>query len=139
MATPMQELANSLDEVKPLIDVIADLESQISDLEVKRNEAQEQLAERLGPLTALLPKQTPTLSRPRRTSSTATRERLSPEERIAQVVEFVQANPGTNNTLIAEGIGVSTATVTKAVDSALKEGTIRSEGTRRARKLYPKG
>ncbi len=66
------------------------------------------------------------------------RARMSPDERELQVLEIVNANSdGVNARRVAEGIGVSTATATKAINALLESGRIRSEGQRAGRKLYP--
>ena len=76
----------------------------------------------------------------RSTASTGTRTRstMSEEEREGAAMEFIAANPeGVNAKQVAEQVGVSTATMTKTINSLLESGRIRSEGERRARKLLP--
>jgi Fic family protein len=76
----------------------------------------------------------PTAARARR----ARGERQSPQERADQVLEIVRAHPqGVNGKQIAEELGVSNATATKAINTLLESGQIRAEGERRARKLLP--
>jgi hypothetical protein len=65
-------------------------------------------------------------------------ERQSVEDRAGQVLEIVRANPaGVNGKQIADQLGVSNATATKAINSLLETGRIRAEGARRNRKLLP--
>jgi predicted HTH transcriptional regulator len=66
------------------------------------------------------------------------RERLNPEERQAQVLQLISENPGgVNGKFLANELGVSSATVTKAVDALLADGRIKAEGQRAGRKLFP--
>lgn len=73
-------------------------------------------------------------ARPRR----ARGARQSVEDRADQVLEIVRSKPtGVNGKQIADELGWSGATVTKAINALLESGHIRSEGERRARRLLP--
>ena len=63
---------------------------------------------------------------------------MSEDEREGAAMEFITSNPeGVNAKQVAEHVGVSTATMTKTINTLLESGRIRSEGERRARKLLP--
>jgi predicted HTH transcriptional regulator len=65
-------------------------------------------------------------------------ERQSLNERADQVLDIVRAHPqGVNGKQVAEELGVSNATATKAINVLLERAQIRAEGERRGRKLLP--
>jgi predicted HTH transcriptional regulator len=64
------------------------------------------------------------------------RRRLGREEREAQILEFIQRNPGLNGKQVAEGVGVSSATAGKIITSLRESGRIRVEGKKASTKLF---
>ena len=70
-------------------------------------------------------------------ASVSGRDRRAPAEREDQVLEVIRAQPeGINGKQIGEQLGLSTGTVTKAVNALLESGRIQARGERRARKLF---
>ena len=68
--------------------------------------------------------------------SSRTRERMAPEEREHQVLAVVADHPdGINARQVADEIGVSHATATKAVKALIEAGQIKTKGERRNRVL----
>ena len=64
--------------------------------------------------------------------------RVDPAEREAQALAVVNAHPdGITAKAVADELGVSAATATKAVNSLLESNQIVSQGERRSRRLLP--
>jgi len=64
-------------------------------------------------------------------------QRQSPEAREEQVLDLVRSSrEGLNGKEVAQRLGVSNATATKAINALLQRGAIRAEGARRNRKLF---
>jgi hypothetical protein len=72
------------------------------------------------------------------TSKPRTRTSMSSDDRASAILELVQANPGQHSyKSLADALGVSPATATKAAQELMEQGKLTSQGQRRAFRLFP--
>lgn len=68
----------------------------------------------------------------------ASAPRATDEERAAQIVQLIQANPGQHGyKSIADAIGVAPATATKTIKALEESGQIEHKGEKRGLRLFP--
>jgi hypothetical protein len=114
----------------------AEIQSELAPLRAEERDVAEAIHRIVGSYPSGYAAPRAPASAPR--ASAPSRPRATDEERAAQIVQLIQANPGQHGfKSIADAIGVSPATATKTAKALMESGQIKSEGEKRGLRLFP--